>query len=280
MQQVILFGSYFLRNTRANVLQPVFELFSDIFAYRDNTLTRIDPRVKLVLAVLAILGVLLSTRFAFPPLVFAACLAGMLAIRMPAGLLLARFAAPFGIVLVVILLQSLLIGSTPLFSFSLFGWKTGVMREGALHGALLGTRVLGAVSVLLLLSSTTRAHQIFHALRWMGVPKGWVEVGMFMYRYVFMLMDQAGCVMDAQRVRLGYSGLGRSLSSSGLLAGTVIKVAMEQGIRTCEAMELRGYKGCMPFGDLPRISPKDLRILCLTSVALVIAYILLAGSVL
>ena len=29
---------------------------------------------------------------------------------------------------------------------------------------------------------------------------------------------------------------------------------MDQGIRTCEAMELRGYKGYMPFGALPRIS--------------------------
>ena len=154
------------------------------------------------------------------------------------------------------------------------------MREGALHGAMLGTRILGAVSVLLLLSSTTRAHQIFHALRWMGVPKGWVEVGMFMYRYVFMLMDQAGCVMEAQRVRLGYSSLGRSLSSSGLLAGTVIKAALEQGIRTCEAMELRGYKGYMPFGDLPRICSKDLRILCVTSAALVIAFICLEGGAL
>ena len=71
------------------------------------------------------------------------------------------------------------------------------MREGALHGALLGTRVLGAVSVLLLLSSTARAHQIFNALRWFGVPKGWVEVGMLMYRYIFMLLDLAADVMNA-----------------------------------------------------------------------------------
>lgn len=254
-------------------MQPVFELFSDIFAYRDNALTRIDARVKLVPAVLAIAGVILSKDFVFPPAVFVACMAGMLAIRVPGRLILARLAAPLGIVVVLVLLQSLLIGATPLFSISLFGLKAAVMREGALHGALIGTRVLGAVSVLLLLSSTTRAHQVFHALRWLGIPKGWVEVAMLMYRYIFMLMDQAGNVMDAQRVRLGYSSLRRSLSSSGLLAGTVIKAAMEQGSRTCEAMELRGYKGRMPFGALPRISSKDLLILLLVSAAVVTAYI-------
>ena len=254
-------------------MQPSFELFSDIFAYRDNILTRVDPRVKLVLAILAIVCVILSTCPAFPLAIFAAGLAGMLAIRMPARLILARLAAPLGIVLVVILLQSLFVGSTLLFSISLFGCKIAVMLEGALHGALLGTRVLGAVSVLLLLSSTARAHQIFHALRWFGVPKGWVEVAMLMYRYVFVLLDQAADVMDAQRVRLGYSSLRRSLSSTGVLAGTVMKVAMDQGIRTYEAMELRGYKGYMPFGALPRICSKDLWILCLTSGAIVVAYI-------
>ncbi len=256
-------------------MQPAFELFSDILAYRDNALTRVDPRVKFTLAILAIAGVILSTGFAFPPTIFAVSLAAMMAIRMPARLILARLAAPLGIVLVVIVLQSLLIGSSPLFSISLFGWNIGLMREGALHGALIGTRVLGAVSVLLLLSSTTRAHQIFHVLRWFGVPKGWVEVGMLMYRYIFMILDQASDVMDAQRVRLGYSSLRRSLASMGVLAGTVIEVAMDQGIRSYEAMTLRGYKGYMPFGALPRISPKDRWILGLLSGALVIAYIAL-----
>jgi len=261
-------------------LKPVFELFSDIFAYRDNTLTRIDPRVKLVLAALAIIGIISSAEFAFPLAIFAAGLAGLLWVRIPARLILVRLAAPLGIAVVLILLQSLLIGSTPLVSVSVFKWKLDVMREGLLHGSLLGTRVLGSVSVLLLLSSTTRAHQIFHALRWFGVPKGWVEVSMLMYRYIFMLMDQAGNFMDAQRVRLGYSSLRRSLSSSGLLAGTVLKAAMDQGTRTCEAMELRGYKGYIPFGTLERISPKDLCILGLASGAIVIAYIWLEWRVL
>lgn len=273
LQQVIVFGVYFPQRTKANVLQPVFELFSDILAYRDNTLTRVDPRVKFVLAILAIVGVILSTRPAFPLAIFAAGLAAMLAIRVPARLIFVRLTCPLGIVLVVILLQSLLVGSTLLFSISLFGWKIGVMREGALRGALIGTRVLGAVSVLLLLSSTAKAHQIFHALRWFGVPKGWVEVGMLMYRYIFVLLDLAADVMDAQRVRLGYSSPRRSLSSIGVLAGTVMQVAMDQGIRTHEAMELRGYKGCMPFGALPRISPKDRWILGLLSGAIVVAYI-------
>ena len=102
----VIFGVYFPQTTKAVALQPAFELFSDILAYRDNALTRVDPRVKFMLAVLAILGVLLSTGFAFPPAIFAACLAAMMAVRMPLRLILVRLAAPLGIVLVVIVLQS------------------------------------------------------------------------------------------------------------------------------------------------------------------------------
>ncbi len=261
-------------------MQPVFEIFSDILAYRENALTRIDPRVKLLLAVLTITGILLSSHFGFPPTVLASCLIAMIAIRIPLKLILARLAAPLGIVLVLMILQSLLVGSSPLFSFHLFGLKIEVLKEGALSGALIANRVLGSVSVLLLLSSTTKAHQIFHALRWFGVPKGWVEVALLMYRYVFMLLDQAGDVLSAQRVRLGYSSLKRSFSSSGLLAGTVIKAAMDQGTRTFEAMELRGYKGYFPLGTMPRICAKDMCILLLTSGAILIAYIGLEWSVL
>jgi hypothetical protein len=55
---------------------------------------------------------------------------------------------------------------------------------------------------------------------------------------------------------------------------------MDQGIRTHEAMELRGYKGYMPFGALPRISSKDFRIFWLTFGVIVTAYIWLEWGVL
>ena len=114
-------------------MQPVFELFSDIFAYRDNALTRIDARVKLVLAVLAIVGAISCKGFAFPlRSFFSLHWPAMLAVRIPARLFLVRFAAPLGIIMVLGLLQSLLIGSTPLLSISVV-W---VRRWGDVGGRL------------------------------------------------------------------------------------------------------------------------------------------------
>jgi cobalt/nickel transport system permease protein len=115
---------------------------------------------------------------------------------------------------------------------------------------LLGAKVLGAVSVTLLLCSVTPAHKIFHALRRMHVPRGWVEIAMLMYRYIFSLLDHASEGAAAQRLRLGYAGVRRSVASLGTLAGTVLVRSFDQARQTHDAMTLRGYTGDFPFAPV------------------------------
>ena len=134
-----------------------------------------------------------------------------------------------------------------------------------MRGVLLGSRVLGAVSVMLLLSSVTPAYKIFGALRWFHVPEGWVEIALLVYRYTFVLLDQTADIASAQRVRLGYSSLGRSLSSAGVLAGTVVARSMDQAMRTYEAMTLRGYQGRLPMGPLAELKARDWRTMFVVS---------------
>jgi cobalt/nickel transport system permease protein len=235
----------------------MFELFSDIFACRDNVFTRIDPRVKLATAVTLIVAVVLSGKVFFPLTVLVFCLSAMLAVGMPVRLLLLRIAGPMSIVAVLVILQAFLSGSTPLFSWSLFQWKLIATEEGLSRGVVLGCRVLGAVSVMLLLGSVTPAYKMFNALRWFGVPEAWVEIALLVYRYTFSLLDHTSDVVSAQRTRLGYSTLKRSLSSVGVLAGTVITRSIDQAMRTYEAMTLRGYQGSMPFGPMPGLKATD-----------------------
>ncbi|MHB9038074.1 MAG: cobalt ECF transporter T component CbiQ [Armatimonadota bacterium] len=253
----------------------MFHLFSDIFACRDNALARMDPRAKLVIAFVTILLVIMSTRIALPLVVLIVCLGTMLALKLPAWLVLTRIIAPTGIVLALVVLQSLTVGSTPIFSVSVGAWHGTVKYEGIIHGLLMGSRVLGAVSMTLLLSSVTPAHKIFHALRWFRVSKTWVEIAMLMYRYSFALLDHTADVAAAQRLRLGYCGVRRSLSSMGVLAGAVIVQSLDQAARTHQAMTLRGYIGVMPYSPTPVMSKKDRWIMVLTMLVIFAAYALL-----
>jgi len=250
-----------------------FELFSDIFTFRDNALRRLDPRVKVIVALVAIFAVVSSQGVLFPALVFSLASMGMLLVGLPAAFMLGRFLAPLGSILILFLLHAVLYGWTPLFSLQLFGQRVVIMQEGVLRGMHLACRVLGGFGVMVLLSSVTPSHQIFHALAYFGVPKGWLEVAMMMYRYIFVMLESAADAMAAQRVRLGYSGLERSLKSLGVLSGVVIVNSLEQAQRTHEAMLARGYKGHTPFGPMPALSPKDGWILGLSLGALIGLYL-------
>jgi cobalt/nickel transport system permease protein len=235
----------------------MFELFSDIFACRENALTRIDPRPKLIIAFSLILAIVLSQRVLLPSFAAVAAVGTMLALRIPLKLVLLRLSAPVGIVVVLVALRAFLTSGTPLLVVTPFGCTITATEEGLISGILLGSRVLGAVSVVLLLSSVTPAYKIFAALRWFRVPEGWVEIAFLVYRYVFVLLEQASDVQAAQKARLGHSSIRRSLSSIGILAGTVMARSIDQAFRTHEAMMLRGYQGRYPFGPLAGMSRVD-----------------------
>jgi cobalt/nickel transport system permease protein len=249
----------------------MFDLFSDIFTYRDNALTRIDPRVKLLIAFAALVAVVTAERVALPLLLFGLSLGAVAALRIPARLVAVRLAAPLTIVALLVVLQTFVTGSTPIHTFTLGGWRLTAKAEGLHQGTLLGARVLGSVSIVFLLSLVTPAHRIFQALRWFGISRNWLEIAILMYRYIFVLMDRVANIAAAQKLRLGYTARGRALRSFTVLAGATIVHSFEQAERTNEAMRLRGYRGAMPFGPLPAIAAKDRMTLAVSLIAIAAA---------
>jgi cobalt/nickel transport system permease protein len=256
----------------------MFDLFSDIFTYRDNALTRLDPRVKLVVALAALAAVVTSGRPGLPLFFLLLGLGTAAALRIPAKLVAVRVLAPLSTVVLLVLIQTFAAGETPLVSFTIGRWTLTATSEGLSRGLLLGARVLGAVSVILVLGITTPAHRIFQALRGFGISRDWVEIAILMYRYIFVLLDKAGDLAAAQRLRLGYRSWGRSLSSFNALAGATIVHSFEQASRTHNAMRLRGYSGTMPFGELPALTSRD-RLTVLLSAAGIAALVLVERGV-
>lgn len=238
-------------------MRHTFNLFSDYFSRRDNRLRRLDVRVKLGLAVMSFAVVLGSTQPVLPLLVWMFSLSGMVILRIPVGIVVRRFLPSLMIALVILFVQSFLLGKTPVFSWTCGSWTLTVMREGLVVGFRIASHVLGAVGILLLLSSVTPAHELFLALRWCRLPAVWVEIAMLMYRYLFVCLDEASELVDAQRVRLGYAKLGTALSSAGGLIGAVLVRSIEQSFRTHEAMVARGYTGEYPFAVMPRMTRKS-----------------------
>lgn len=253
----------------------MFSLFSDIFTYRDNVLSRLDVRAKLGVALAALLAVILSTRPWLPLALLAICLTSVFGLRIPAKLVAVRLAGPMAVAAAIVVLQSLTSGVTPLAVVHMAQWHLAFTREGLAHGLVLGSRVLGAVSIVLLVGFVTPAHEIFRSLAGWRLCRGWLEVATLMYRYVFVLMERAAELGAAQRLRLGYSSTKRSLDSASVLAGATILSSYDQAVRTHEAMLLRGYTGEMPFGPARSMSKRDGLLAALALLALVTAYVVL-----
>ncbi len=233
------------------------ELFSDFFAHRDNAVSRLDARVKLAAALCAIVGMLATPIPVFPLLVCVANVATLLCVRVPLKLLLARLVAPFGVAGVIVVSQAFFYGKTPLGVVAVFGFEITAYSEGLLRGLWIAARVLGCVSVVLLLGLTTPTHTLFRALGAFKVSRSWIDIALVTYRYIFVFLEDAFGIWTAQRVRLGYSRLSLSLKSIGVLAGAVLCRSYDQALRTAQAMRARGFTGEMPRVPLPPLRRYD-----------------------
>lgn len=212
----------------------------------EHILTNVDARVKLLAALAMLIMVLSYTGFAFPMLITLFCLFLFIRMRIPFRALVLRFSEPLFIAAIVLLLKFFFSGQDALFSLNIFGAEVVGHRDGLREGLLIGTRIIGAVSIIAVLGFSTPFAEFMAGLSWFRVPKGFIEILMFAYRYIFVLFEDAQVIYQAQKNRLGYSTIGRGLSSFGTLAGSLTIRAFDNSQSTTVAMVQRGYDGAMP----------------------------------
>ena len=254
-------------------MRHTFNLFSDYFSRRDNWVHRLDVRVKMGVAA-ALFGVVLgSSRCLLPMALFGGAWIGLCLLRIPLRIVLTRFLPPIVMAGMLLLVHALTTGQTPAYTFAVGNWTMVFKEEGIALGSLQASRILGAVGVLLLLSSVAPAHELFLGLRWCRFPKIWVEIALLMYRYLFVCLDEASELVDAQRIRLGYGRVRTAISSAGSLIGTVMVRSIEQSARTHEAMVARGYTGDYPFGKMNPMVKRDYGVLVISVCMIVAIYV-------
>src|SRR5574337_464162 len=96
------------------------EIFSEHFK-KEHILSRIDARIKILVA-LALLGMVLSYHgFAFPVVTAILCLFSSIAIGVPLRFFILRFSEPLFIVAVVIFLKFFFSGTQAFFSVHIIG---------------------------------------------------------------------------------------------------------------------------------------------------------------
>lgn len=214
---------------------------------KDHALLQVDARVKLLVAFVLLVMVLSYHGWIFPLVMVAICLGLCLKMKVPLKVFLLRFAEPLFIVAVLVTIKFLFTGRDELFSLNVSGLRITGHRDGLAEGLMIGSRILGAVSVVAVLGFATAFTDFMAGVSWFRVPRGFVEIVLLAYRYIFVLFEEAAVIYQAQKNRLGYSSLRRGLSSFGTLAGSLTIRAFDHSQNTTVAMVQRGFDGSMPM---------------------------------
>jgi cobalt/nickel transport system permease protein len=116
-------------------------------------------------------------------------------------------------------------------------------------------RSLAGLSCLLFLALTTPATDLMAGLRRIGVPAEIVEIALLMYRFIFLIADEAFAMNAAQAARLGHATRWRRLRSLGLLLASLLPRALDRARRLETGLAARGWQGEMRvLADRPALS--------------------------
>jgi cobalt/nickel transport system permease protein len=208
----------------------------DEIAYRNRWRPR-HPGEKAVLS----LG-LLACAVALPPWPGAALAGGcaLVALLGPAGLAPAQLWRAMRVPLAFVLT-----GTLPMLVS--VGGPHGIAWDpaGPATAANVVGRAVGALLCLLLFAATTPMADVLPRLERLGVPAAVTEIAALTYRLLFLLLDTARGVREAQAARLGFSGWRTSIRSVAGQGGAIFVQAFDRARRLEEGLALRGYSGSL-----------------------------------
>jgi len=216
--------------------------------YRGTSLIHhLDPRLKL-LATLAFILVASST----PPRAWPAfgllavlVLAAILASHIPPVEVLKRSLITLPFAGMIALSLPFTQGGQSVWTWRPFGWELTVTGEGLLLcGAVLAKAWLSVLAAALLLASTS-LFDLLQAMRALHVPAVLISTMSFMYRYLFVLGEEAGRLQTARAARSAGPGGGlawRTRVLGGMIGSLFIR-SYERSERIYAAMLSRGFAG-------------------------------------
>jgi cobalt/nickel transport system permease protein len=237
--------------------------FLDPYRPRDSLIHRLDPRIKLIWAIGFILTNTLMPFGAWPAfiLLFALILSIELISTLGVGYVLKRSALAIPFVLAALPLIFTVPGVT-LLSFNIGPWLIHASYPGLDRFLSIAVKSWLSIQAAIVLAASTSFPDLLVAMRAIHVPQLLVSIFGLMWRYMFVLVDEAGRLLRARASRSGTSDLpgtkpGGSIAwrgrVAGGMAGSLFLRAFERSDRIYMAMVSRGYDGEVHSLPLPPV---------------------------
>ncbi|PKL51568.1 MAG: cobalt ECF transporter T component CbiQ [Nitrospira bacterium HGW-Nitrospira-1] len=221
--------------------------YLDTLSYRDTIIHRLDPRTKLMATLFFIVTVV-----SFPMYE----VSGLLPFLLFPVLLFSLADIP-----VKFIMKKVLLVSTFAFFIGIFNPVFDRQAMYVFYGVTVSGGWVSFLSIMikffltitsaLLLIATTSFPGICRALQKFGIPDIFISQLLFLYRYIFVLAEEAMKVVRARDIR-SFGKRGKEMTAFTGIVGTLFLRTVERAERIYQAMLSRGFSGALhtakPYG--------------------------------
>jgi cobalt/nickel transport system permease protein len=239
--------------------------YLDTLSNRDSFVHRLDPRVKVLVCLVFITLVVSFNKYDISGLVpFFVYPVLLIALGdLPVKYLLRKtmLAAPFAFCVGIF---NPFLDRSILFHLGSIGISGGWVSFLSIM-----IRFVLTVSSALILIATTGFNSVCMALERLGVPRGFVVQLMFLYRYIFVLIEQAVRLSRARSLR-AFGGKGTGFRVYSNMIGQLLLRTLDRAQRIHLAMRCRGFDGEIRSVRTMYVTKRDLIFLVSCSIAFVV----------
>ena len=227
----------------------MFSQLEERYQSHDSDIHRLDPRTKLIAALGLIVAISLLPfgRWILYLAIWLGLLGVSLSARIGVGGLVKRSFVALPFALAALALPFTVPGEV-IAQVPLVGWAITV--EGLVRAGSIVVKSWVSVQAAILLVMTTSLPDLMWALRTLRVPPVLVSIVSFMYRYLYVLAEEAGRLLRARAARSAALPGKKSGSSliwrgrvAGYMVGSLMLRSFERSERIYNAMAARGYAG-------------------------------------
>jgi len=238
--------------------------YLDTLATGTSPVHRLDPRVKVLLAVIFVICVVSFDKYAIAAqLPFAVVLVLVMGIgRVPVDYILKKLVlvSPFAFFVAIF---------NPFFDRQV-GLMIGplAVSGGWLSFCSIILRFCLTVGAMLVLIATTGFNSVCMALERLGMPKVFAVQLLMLYRYIFVLVEEGQRVYRARALRSFGSGL-PGMAAFSQMIGQLLLRTLDRAQRVHLAMLCRGFDGTIRIRRTLRLSATDVLLLLTGSLLLI-----------
>jgi cobalt/nickel transport system permease protein len=241
-----------------------FDAF-DRYHEKESFVHRLDPRVKAVITILFILSNALLPDGAWIALLFAWMFLLAANVLSSLGIFYtlknSLIALPFALIAVTVLFST---PGKPVYSFFVFSSHFVVSDAAIVRFVSILIRSWLSVQMAILLVAVTRFPDLIHALEHLRVPVILTTIIAFLYRYLFVLVDEVYRLIRAREARSASlhghragGGIFWRARVTGSMTGQLFLRSYERSDRVYNAMISRGYAGHLYTLNPHEMKPGD-----------------------